>query len=179
MREIITVATIKYLLLLIVMFAFGLLLLGVFNPEMEVEGEEGISASVYKSWDTYTDTSTWVNWKTEDHNVEWLEGRPGAIGAKYRIYNESGLSYTESISELYRDSLLVVDAEYKDGIERRSNIGFKIENGKTIVKETQVWKSPGFFQNIELNFNQSSIAKKLENELKALKTQIEGPIEDK
>ncbi len=160
------------------MFAMGLLLLGVFNPEMEVEEKNGIIASVYKTWDTYHDTSTWANWKTIDHKIEWLEGRPGAVGGKWRIYNDGGMNFTESLLEIYRDSLIVIRAEYDDSIERVSNIQFTMESGKTVVKEKQIWKAPGFFQNIELNFNQSSIAKKLENELKALKKEVEGPRED-
>ena len=54
---------IKYVLILVALFALGAVMLGTLNPGIKVEGETHLYKSVGAAWDAYLDTTQWGNWK--------------------------------------------------------------------------------------------------------------------
>ena len=162
-------ANIKYLLLLTVMFGLGLILLGVFNPNMTISEKEEISASVYKTWDAMIDTSRWDEWKFKDLEWEWKSGRPGAMESAYTVTTGDGRVLDYLVIDLKRDSFLVEKITTQEGVSCESVTTMFIKGGYNQVEIEEVWEAEGFLNNINLNLDNSTLSKSIENRLKALK----------
>lgn len=155
------------------MFGVGLGLLGLFNPNTEIEVEEGIIAPLRETWDVFNDTSSWKHWKIQDGELEWTSGRPGKEGTQYTIIRSPEVEVEVSIIESHIDSLLILESRYSDGTSKVSSIGFAIENGQTMVSHKEILSTTGFLQRVNLSFNRSSIEKQTEEQLEALKVYME------
>lgn len=162
----------KYIFFLVVLFFLGLGLLGMFNPGFEIEVEEEVIASVGKTWDTFSDTSTWDDWRTGWKEWQWENGLRVEEGTVYSWLSVDDQSFKSTIKEWHTDSLMVIESISQNGDHCLATLRYKLENGKTIITQKQEWKASNFKRNVGLNFKRASLEKTMEKDLEALKKLI-------
>lgn len=167
------VKALKYLALLITLFVIGLGLLGFFNPSFEVENEVEIISGLAPTWDVYTEGDTRSKWYVLEGegllNQNNDDMKPGHEFTVIWDYGDTKVM----IDSISVDSLVLSSATVSGIAKMKSSTTFWVENGFTHIKENQIWHGEGFLNNVKLNFDRSSLEKRIELRLKALKDMIE------
>ena len=168
----------KNVLMLVLLLGLGLVLLGAFNAGVKVKGDTSVYKTIASTWDTYLDTSKWKEWRYPDERVLWISGRPGKLEAKWQNEDNEGGEIQSQITEMIKDSVIVIESSGGDGWKMKEVATFTIDNGQAKVDVERRYEIDGFLPNVALNWEMSTLEKTLENELKAFKSLFEPRDED-
>lgn len=157
----------KYVLFLILLFGIGAFLLGALNPGVKIEDDTTLYESKGGAWDAYLDTAKWHRWRMPYDKLIWKEGLRFQEGAHWELTSKTEGKAVEIINQWIGDSLLGIQTVRGPFIVDRQ-ITFEIDNGKTRVTQEEQWSVDGLWENIKLNFNQSTLQKQLEIQLDSL-----------